>query len=71
MELIYYIGEILQETWWIALVMGVIACLFMQLAPKQEEWESLDDYYNPNPFVDNTEVDKIDGHKPDLDKQHD
>jgi len=65
-ETIYYIGEIIQETWWIALIMGGISCLLMSLAPKQEEWECLDEYYNPNPFIDNTEVDPIDGHKPNL-----
>lgn len=50
-ELLYYIGEILQEGWWIPVVMGVIACIVMHFAPKEEEWESLDEYYNPNPFI--------------------
>ncbi len=31
--------------------MGAVAVLFMQFSPKQEEWESLDDYCNPNPFI--------------------
>jgi len=65
-ELLYYIGEILQEVWWLVLLMGVLAALFMQFAPKEEEWECLDDYYNPNPFINNPEVDPVDGSKPDL-----
>lgn len=65
-ELLYYIGEILQETWWIILIMGFAFCIFMTISPDEEEWESLDDYYNHNPFKENTEVDLIDGHKPNL-----
>lgn len=71
MSMIYYILEILKESWWISLLMGIIAVLFMIFAPKEEEWESLDDYYNYNPFADNTEVDPIDGSKPDLIKYND
>jgi len=70
MWIFYYILEIIQECWWVALLMGLIAVVFMQFAPKEYEWESLDSYYNPNPFVDNTEVDPIDGSKPDLNKEY-
>lgn len=65
-ELIYYIIEIIQETWWICLIIGIITAILMQFAPKEDEWESLNEHYNPNPFMDNHEVDPIDGHKPNL-----
>ena len=44
-ELLYYTAEILQETWWIALLMGVITVLFMHFAPKYEEYDSLLEKY--------------------------
>lgn len=56
MWLFYYILEIIQETWWVALLMGLIAVVFMQFAPKKEEWESLDDYYNKEDINDESNI---------------
>ena len=62
-----YIWEVISQAWPVILIMGVIFCVFLTIAPQKEEWESLDDYYYKKAF-DSKEVDNIDGHKPDLDK---
>ncbi len=69
METLMYIWEVLCQIWPIALIMGFISIPLLWIWFNEDsEYESLDDYYNPNPFIDNAEVDPIDGHKPDLDK---